>query len=171
MTKETGPSQQPLEGAKETERFLDNIVLEHRVVDRKVDEYVSSGQKGVRKSVRLSKNASIKPEPGRPYRVRILEDKKPGKIDEGFYIVEVSLDQSERDERASKVLGEIKELLAEDKFEEANKLADQLNAIYEPEKAAPAKTETPKEAPDPEALKAWRGDLDAELGEIKGKVS
>jgi hypothetical protein len=171
MAEQIKPSPEQIKTPEKQERFLDNVVFEQRPKDKFGNiDFVSSGDPSKRKMVRLLRESEIKPAPGKPYRVRIVDELKPEEPLRGMYIVELALDRGEYNERAEPILKQIEELIAKDDYAGANKQADLLASLYEigkQEKAASPET-TPQ---NPEQLKAWRTQIDQELGQIRNKIS
>ena len=115
--------------------ILENIVFSPPVTHPKTGriEYKSPGSPGVRKIAMLSESSPI-PEPGRPYKVKVIKDTMPDKPHKGMLIVELYYETP--DEKALDIISKISETQKNAKtkedWNEIAKLYRDIEGLYEP---------------------------------------
>ena len=114
--------------------ILENIVFSPPVTHPKTGriEYKSPGSPGVRKIAMLSESSPI-PEPGRPYKVKVIKDTMPDKPHKGMLIVELYYETP--DEKALDIISKISETQKNAKtkedWNEIARLLREIEALYE----------------------------------------
>ena len=129
---ETGPKQEA-ETKERQEQTFEGVVfseLEKRAVKSPAKEYRSSDPD---RKIMILKEGSVRPEPGRPYKVRVVEDTKPEDPTLGKLYVEIVLDPEELERRSIELARDAEEALARNDFDAALEKLRELQRATSPE--------------------------------------